>query len=192
MCLCVGSGAHDRRNLPRLVRQLRAEKRALMAAGGHNRFVPWLTVGAEGITTPPSTYDQLIHVFLNGASGFCYFADFHFTDMASYVAIAEVLALLVPYEDILLDGTLADAGVVSSSGCVVSAMQGVNGTVLLGVTPHSGTASVAFEYRGSEAATGPHVLVDVASGAVVQHVAGASVRVQTSLTRSAVYRFDKA
>ena len=27
--------------------------------------------------------------------------------MASYVAIAEVLALLVPYEDILLDGTLA-------------------------------------------------------------------------------------
>ena len=67
-------GAWDTRNLPDFVTLIRAQKRALEHEALANRLLPWLTVDTYGHTTPTSCFDQLIHTFLNGASGVSYFS----------------------------------------------------------------------------------------------------------------------
>jgi hypothetical protein len=51
-------------------------------------------------------------MFLNGGSGFSYYSDDDFTDMQYYLSISEAMRLLVPFEDLIVDGALA--GIASS------------------------------------------------------------------------------
>ena len=53
-------------------------------------------------------------------SGFAYYADIDFHDMEYYVRIAEVMALVSPFEDLIIDGQLAPFD--AATNCVVSAM----------------------------------------------------------------------
>ena len=79
-----------------MLTSLRSEKLALVAASGGgggggggtpaNRMIPWMTVDTSGPTSPTSCFDELVHVFLNGASGFSYFTAFDaFPDMSVFV-----------------------------------------------------------------------------------------------------------
>ena len=122
-----------------------------------------------------------------GASGFSYYSGSDFHDMQYFVSIADAMRLLVPHEDLIIDGALAP--LTSSSGCVASAM-GLAGTYLIGVTPLDLSAPVSFAFRSADA--GPHDLVDVDTGKVVQRVAGAEVTVTTTLAKTTVYRFAPA
>jgi hypothetical protein len=122
-----------------------------------------------------------------GASGFSYYSDSDFHDMQYFVSIADAMGLLVPYEDLIIDGSLAP--LTSSHGCVASAM-GLAGTYLIGVTPLDFSAPVSFAFHAAGA--GPHELVDVDTGKVVQRVAGADVAVTATLAKTTVYRFAPA
>jgi hypothetical protein len=147
----------------------------------------WLTVDTSGPTSPTGCFDELVHVFLNGASGFSYYSDIDFHDMAYYVRIAEVIALVTPFEDLIIDGQLAPFA--STTNCIVSAM-GLNGTFLLGVTPVDVTQPVGWTFQGN--GTGTHTLLDVATDKVVQTTASADVTVTTQLSKTTVYSFTAA
>ena len=53
--------------------------------------------------------------------------------MLYFVKIAAVLKLLAPYEDLIIDGSLAHDAVSSSHNCIISAMR-MGEVALLGVT----------------------------------------------------------
>ena len=108
--------------------------------------------------------------------------------MQYFVSIADAMRLLVPYEDLIIDGALAP--LASSTGCVASAM-GVDGTYIIGVTPLDLSAPVSFAFHAA-GSPGPHELVDVDTGKVVQRVAGADVTVTATLAKTTVYRFALA
>lgn len=74
-------GQHNRANLQQMVNAMRTEKRALGNGPSAPRMIPWLTVATSGPTSPTACFDELVHVFLNGASGFAYYADIDFHDM---------------------------------------------------------------------------------------------------------------
>ena len=178
-------GQHNTRNLPKMVASLRAEKAALGGSGA--RMIPWLTVDTEGPTTPAGCFDELVHVFLNGASGFSYFSDDDFHDMEYFLKIAEAMRLLAPFEDLIIDGALAVDGVTSSSGCVISAM-GRDGAVLLGVTPSNVSEPVSFEFQLANS-TGPYQLTDLATGKVVRSESSPKVSYGGTLETTAVFRW---
>jgi hypothetical protein len=123
-----------------------------------------------------------------GASGFSYYSDSDFHDMQYFVSIADAMRLLVPYEDLIIDGALAP--LTSSSGCVASAM-GLAGSYLIGVTPLDISAPVSFAFHAAGGA-GPHELVDLDTGKVVKWVAGAGVEMTATLAKTTVYRFAPA
>ena len=106
--------------------------------------------------------------------------------MEYYLKIAKVMRMLTPHEDLIVDGALADGAIVSSVGCIVSAI-GVNDSYLIGITPTNLSSPISLEFQGTGA--GPHVLFDLASKKE-RHVPGALVKVvHLLLTDSTVYRF---
>ena len=109
--------------------------------------------------------------------------------MQYFVSIADAMRLLVPYEDLIIDGALSP--VASSSGCVASGM-GLAGTYLVGVTPLETAVPISFTFHAAEAASGPHELLDLGTGMVVKRVAGADVTVTATLAKTTVYRFAPA
>ena len=113
------------------------------------------TVSPVAIWCRASARDSIAGI-VSGASGFSYYSGSDFHDMQYFVSIADAMRLLVPYEDLIIDGALAP--LTSSSGCVASAM-GLSGTYLIGVTPLNSSAPVMFAFRAANA--GPHELVDV-------------------------------
>ena len=199
-------GEHNTQNLQKTAAKMKAEKQAVGHGVGSNRVIPWLSTATGGYVSPTSCFDELVHMFLNGASnclytpctrvvlivprtgasGFSYYSDSDFHDMQYFVSIADAMRLLVPYEDLIIDGALAPF--TSSSGCVASAM-GLAGTYLIGVTPLDLTVPVSFAFHGAGA--GPHELVDVGTGKV-QRVASADVAVTATLAKTTVYRFAPA
>jgi hypothetical protein len=179
-------GQHNTRNLQQTVNQIASEKRAVGHGPGANRIIPWLSTGTGGPISPTSCFDELIHMFLNGASGFSYYADTDFSDMEYYLRISEAMRTLVPYEDLIVDGELAGDGVTAQVNCVVSAM-GLAGEFLIGVTPLEPTKAVGFTFRGN--ATGQHTLIEAATGKLVTTVTGGEVAFKATLASTGVYRF---
>ena len=106
--------------------------------------------------------------------------------MEYYLKIAKVMRMLTPHEDLIVDGALADGAIVSSVGCIVSAV-GVNDSYLIGITPTNLSSPISVEFQGTGA--GPHVLLDLASKKE-RLVKGPLVKIiQLLLTESTVYRF---
>eukprot|EP01047_Picozoa_sp_COSAG01_P088751 COSAG01_NODE_21037_length_921_cov_1.437956_2_plen_152_part_01 len=97
-------GPHSTENLAAFAAAVREERLAMNQTG---RMIPWITVGTGGYTTPTACFDELLHLFLNGAIGFSYFAEFDFGDMQYWLEIAELIALLTPHEDVVADGRIA-------------------------------------------------------------------------------------
>jgi hypothetical protein len=175
---------HNTANLQSMVDALQAEKRALGHGPQASRLIPWLTVDTSGPTTPTSCFDELVHVFLNGASGFSYYADIDFHDMEYYVRIAEVMALVTPFEDLIVDGQIVP--LAGATNCIVSAMT-LDGVYLLGVTPIDTDQSVSWTLQTN--ATGEHALRDVARDAVVKTTVGGEVSLLTRITQTTVYSY---
>eukprot|EP01045_Picozoa_sp_COSAG04_P005318 COSAG04_NODE_245_length_18929_cov_6.708391_4_plen_3740_part_00 len=178
-------GQRNTRNLPLTVAGIRAEKQALGVRG--NRMIPWLTVDTEGPTTPSACFDELVHVFLNGASGFGYYSDIDFHDMLYFVKIAAVLKLLAPYEDLIIDGSLAHDAVSSSHNCIISAMR-MGEVALLGVTAENASQPVSFDFHQVNG-TGSYHLTDLATGKVVRSEESPRVSFEGTLKTTAVFRF---
>jgi hypothetical protein len=59
----------------------RTEKRAVGHGPGSSRIIPWLSTATAGPITPTGSFDELIHMFLNGGSGFSYYANIDFHDV---------------------------------------------------------------------------------------------------------------
>jgi hypothetical protein len=132
-----------------------------LATNQTGRMIPWVTVGTGGFTTPAACFDELLHLFLNGAVGFAYFAEFDFGDMQYFVEIAELIALLTPHEDVVADGRIAVDN-LTASNAVASAMRHGQRT-LVGITALDPTRAleVTLEVAGTQ-----HVLHDLRNNVV--------------------------
>lgn len=107
--------------------------------------------------------------------------------MEYYVRIADAMRILVPFEDLIVDGALAD--IVPLNNCVVSAM-GLGGEFLIGVTPVNVSQPIQFHFHGN--ATGKHVLTNVMTNTVVESVSDTEITFKARLTQTSVYHFAPA
>ena len=60
-------GERNTGNLQMTATQMKAEKLAVGHGVGSNRIIPWLSTATGGYVSPTSCFDELIHIFLNGA-----------------------------------------------------------------------------------------------------------------------------
>ncbi len=75
------------------------------------RLVPWRTAGTGAYHTQPmgaTAESILVETLMNGAGGVQYFYALGFESPLDYYHVARAFALLAPYEDILLDGSLEE------------------------------------------------------------------------------------
>ena len=177
-------GQRDRKNLLETVNQVAAEKRATGHGPGSNRIIPWLSTGTSGPISPTECFTELVHMFLNGAGGFSYYSDVDFHDMEYYLMINKVVTMVIPFEDLIIDGALAD--VSSATNCVVSAM-GLRGEFLIGVTSLDGTKPAVFEFDSNS--TGEHILTDLLNDKPVQSLPSGKLSFQSTLAQTTMYRF---
>ena len=182
-------GQHNTANLQAFATRMAMEKRAVGHGAGCTRIIPWLTTATSGPISPTGTFDELVHMFLNGGSGFSYYADIDFHDMEYYLRINEAIKIVTPFEDLILDGALAN--VTSTTNCVVSAM-GLGGEFLIGVTPLT-SRPVSFEFTTNT--TGKHVLTQLAPdgpGKLLQSVPAGHVVFKSAVAQTTVLHFGPA
>ena len=122
--------------------QLLRNNRAILPA--HAELIPWITTGTYGELSPENIYDQVIHTFLNGATGFSVFDSDFTDDMADTLNMTKAIGLISPYEDIVMDGDLAYNDISNISNATVSAMK-LDGKYLLAVTPKDKSQPVSFK-----------------------------------------------
>lgn len=60
-------GQRNIKNLQKTATQMKAEKQAVGHGVGSNRIIPWVSTATGGYVSPTSCFDELIHLFLNGA-----------------------------------------------------------------------------------------------------------------------------
>ena len=63
------------------------------------------------------------------------------------------MEMLIPHEDVIIDGALAYTNFGTVANCIVSAMS-LGGVSLLGVTPVDVSKAVSFEFAGSPTRVG--------------------------------------
>jgi hypothetical protein len=174
------------RRLDRFAEFVRRNRRALPPG---YELIPWITTGTYGEMDPARAFDLITHLFLNGATGFSLYSFDDFDDMADYLYIAEAIGLLVPYEDIIVDGVLALEDIEGVENAVVSAMQ-LNGEYLIAVTPHDPTRPVTFTVHARRTSE-HHILYDLRHGTRQLYESGA-VQVTAELMEGTVYRLVPA
>lgn len=165
------------RHLPRHVVDMRRERENLEQTLLPDRtleMIPWMSTGAAGELDSEIVFDLLAQTFVNGATGFCYWAPVHFDDMADHLHMAEVIGTLawpesryilglndlqypmgINGEDIVIDGSLEYARVSGVSldpltgepVAIVSAM-GLDGAHVIAVSPRNGATSFSFGFDG--------------------------------------------
>ena len=117
-------------SLDRLAASTRAER---LAVGNSTSVIPWLSPGqtvADGGAPPEDTdpgvalFNALLQVFASGATGFHLYTHNGFVDMSMWLAVREAIAMVTPYEDVIMDGTPAPDGTFSNvaPAAVLSAM----------------------------------------------------------------------
>ena len=151
-------------------------------------LIPWLTNGATGGTHGAQTdapgvamYNMLLQLWANGATGFNMYTDYgtcelimamfciggavlklaviRADDMEIWLAMRDAIAIVTPFEDLIMDGSPVSDGTISVGaevrGAIVSGMQDrQTHTMLLAssVTPHGG--ATAFSVTSSHAGSG--------------------------------------
>ena len=112
--------------------------------------------------------------------------------MEYYLKISQAVKLVTPFEDLIIDGALADAYISSASNCVVSAM-GLGGEFLIGVTPLVATKPVSFDFKSNT--TGKHTLTALAPdgpGKLLQCVPAGHVVFRSAVAQTTVLHFGPA
>jgi hypothetical protein len=122
---------YDQMNsLDRLAATVRAER---LAVGLSTAVRPWLSPGqttSDGGAPPEDTdpglamYNSLLQVLCSGATGFSLYTSDGFVDGSIWLAVRDAVALVTPYEDLLIDGTPTPTGDIFglSPNAVVSGM----------------------------------------------------------------------
>ena len=115
-------------DLAALASEVRAER---LAIGTSVDLIPWLTPGQTYGTDGPHSqdpgrnmYNVLIQSFCSGATGFNVFQSRGMNDMAIWFAFRDAIALVTPYEDLIVEGVPAPTELFSkvASTAVFSAM----------------------------------------------------------------------
>ena len=140
-------------SLDRLAATVRAER---LAVGRSTAVRPWLSPGQttsdggappEGIDPGLVMFNSLLQVMCSGATGFSLYNSDGFVDGSMWLAVRDAVALLTPYEDLIMDGTPTPSGDLFglSANAVVSGM--------------SAMASSGNGTEGSEGGVGGAILI---------------------------------
>jgi hypothetical protein len=77
---------------------------------GLKGMVPWVTTGFDGVLQPPQVLAQAVHMLVGGCTGFNIFSsknDGDWDSWANMLAFTRAVELVLPYELIIAQGTLA-------------------------------------------------------------------------------------
>jgi hypothetical protein len=105
--------------------------------------------GSPPESVDPGTvlFNTLLHLFANGATGFNLFTNDGFVDGSLWLAVRSAVALVTPYEDLVMDGTPTQDSVIfgTTANAVVSGMTagGGSGAILIASStlPYGGTTA---------------------------------------------------
>ena len=175
------------------------QSQGAMASGKTRHLLPWLTAGTYGQMTAVATWEGVLHTFGGGATGFSFFlASLHsLDDPAKLLALSTAIALAMPFEDHLVDGTPmidTEVAVVAGQLRAWSGMRlGASRWVVLTpggmhrTAPSEVTIEVALDATMDAAVT--YGACDLTTGTIVpttMAAAGGGVRVQAALSRTTV------
>jgi len=167
-------------NLDMLSKGIRSDRSVLSQ---NYRLDPWLGIGWAGEFDSEYVFDQVIHTFLNGATGFSIYSVYELDDMSDILEISKAIKIVSPHEDLIMDGQLAFGDISGATNATVSAMK-KDGEYLIGVTPKDKQNSVRFaintgntiKYRLLDERTNESALVD-----------GPKININKALSSSTVY-----
>jgi hypothetical protein len=137
------------KNLKLLAARLSREKQALKP--GWMMLPTFIPLGAQsfsgGNQRTEYDFDVMIQAFANGATGLSVFEDYYTDDPGVYLAYGKAISLAVPYEDVIINGTIS-AGAITvlpgSARAIGSAMRNARGFFIV-VTPR-----VVWTHAGSD------------------------------------------
>lgn len=172
-----------------------------MPGGKLRHLLPWETACTYGQMTAVQAWEETLHAFGSGATGFAYFGVFFhgcFDDPAKLLALSTAVAIAVAYEDHFLDGTPLSKGAVVATAGGLRAWSGVRlkGSHWLVLTPgdqHGNTlpstltVTVALEAKTSAAPA--FTACDLISGKIVHGVTANATAITVTglwLTRTTV------
>ncbi len=101
--------------------------RELMA---RSDIIPWLQPGNQGEMTPETLRCILLEVLLGGGRGAAYYTQSGF-DAADMRAVADVVAMLTPVEDVIMNGELLEGGACDLETVRLSGVEDGTQAVLL-------------------------------------------------------------
>ena len=135
---------------------------------GLTGMVPWVTTGFDGVLEPPQVLAQVVHMLAGGCTGFnlfCSAADGDWDSWANMLSFSRAVELVLPYEAIIADGSVAYEAVVqaaSSNVLAVSAMTHEQ-RYLIALSARDGSAPMQVALNAS-ASPQEYELVDALSG----------------------------
>jgi hypothetical protein len=116
------------------------QQQAPMRNGRPRHLLPWLTACTYGQMDAVQAWEEALHAFGAGATGFSFFGVFFhgcFDDPAKLLALSSAVSLATPYEDYFLDGVPLVKGALTASAGELRAWSGVQfeSSLWLVVTP---------------------------------------------------------
>eukprot|EP01043_Picozoa_sp_COSAG02_P027472 COSAG02_NODE_1624_length_11594_cov_6.314833_2_plen_940_part_00 len=125
---------------------IRLNKQAHQKRGLHG-MIPWVTTGFDGVFSDEQVFEQAVHLFAGGATGFNVFSDATDGDWDSWgtlLAFVRATELVLPYEEIVAFGDVAyfdleyEAGGGGESDQNVRAASAMKyqGQYLIALSPH--------------------------------------------------------
>jgi len=159
----------DAVNLDQMGARMRANR--LVMPKGYE-MIPWISPDAYNVKKSPFMFDEVVHTFLNGATGFSVYID-SVNDMAHVLDMSRAIELLSPHEDLIIDGDVAFGDVSGTTNATVSAMK-KDGQYLIGVTPKDSTKAVSFTINTGK--NQDYVLTDEQTG-IAETISGQGIHV---------------
>jgi hypothetical protein len=161
---------HYLTNFADSLRQVKQQQVPMRGAGGSKpnadeprHLLPWLTACTYGQMDAVQVWEEALHSFGSGATGFAFFGVFFhgcFDDPAKLLALSTATALATPFESLFLDGMPLIKGAVTATEGPLRAWSGVHlaGAHWLVLTPgdqHGNTAPSMLTVK-VQALSDPH------------------------------------
>eukprot|EP01043_Picozoa_sp_COSAG02_P028282 COSAG02_NODE_1708_length_11229_cov_14.784097_3_plen_921_part_00 len=151
---------------------IRLNKQAHQAHGLRG-MVPWVTTGFDGVFTENQVFEQAVHLFAAGATGFNVFSDAADGDWDTWgtlLGFVRATELVLPYEKIVAFGDVAfsDLLVAAESGASVDG--GGDNVLAAGAMKYKGQYLIALSPRDSASPMLIEVNVSSSTGFVLHNV----------------------
>jgi 4-alpha-glucanotransferase len=120
---------------------IRLNKQAHQAHGLRG-MVPWVTTGFDGVLTESQVFEQAVHLFAAGATGFNVFSDAADGDWDTWgtlLGFVRATELVLPYEEIVAFGDVAFSDLLVPTA---------SGTSVIGDSGDNVLAASAMKYQG--------------------------------------------